>query len=922
MKKTLLLPLLLLIATGLLHAQVNVSTLPTTYSQDFNTLANSGTSSTLPTGWFLVEAGGNTTYAADNGSTATGNSYSYGTTGNSERAFGGLQSGSVTPTIGAQFSNTSGTTILSMTINFTMEQWRIGTLSRKDSMGFQYSTDATSLNTGTWTTVTQLGVVAPTTTGVAGTALNGNSGVNRVVVSAYAITGLSIPSGSSIWIRFTSFDASNADDGLAVDDFTASFDGVALPACAEPTAQATNLLLSSTPTSISGSFTNASPAADDYIVVRSTSASLGAAPLDGTTYTVGQAIGAGTVISVAAGNVFADNGLTPNTHYYYFVFAYNSENCSGGPNYLTTLNAPPTGNTNDIFTQPIPACTTPAAAPTNLVLTPSNTSVLGSFTAVPSANRYLVVRSGSSSLGATPVNGTTYTAGQAFGSGTVVTYSSTNSFVATGLTANTLYYFFVFAANSECSGEPFYNITSLDASVTTTNVAGVPAGYYTSADGLSCQPLKTALRNITANGYTQLSYGDLWTAYQYTDMHRNDGNTADIIWDMYSDNPAGAEPYTFTFATDQCGSYNSEADCYNREHSTPKSWFNDAYPMYTDINHLYPTDGYVNNIRSNYPYGEVSSATYTSANQSKLGTGSNFGYAGIVFEPRNEFKGDFARASLYMATRYENEIIANNWSSNGNANSLFLSTSDQPDAAKRKLQIYDTWYVKTLFKWMNQDPVSQKETDRNNAVYYQSGQNNRNPYIDHPEYAALIWQCTGVLPVTIIDLTAQRNNESVLLRWYATFETSFKKYEVERSIDGISYSKIGEVAGRNLSAYDFTDNNLPLSNRVFYRLKMIDVDGQYRYSKTVSLQLGNLFSNALVYPNPTTDKITIKLEKALSANGLLVITDMSGRMVMQQTVAANNTTIPVIVKQLSAGRYFIRLAADNILINQSFVIVK
>ncbi len=720
------------------------------------------------------------------------------------------------------------------------------------------------------------------------------------------------------WITWRGSQAGN-NSGIGIDNI--SITGGTTP-CPEPTAQATDLSLTSTPTSVSGTFTNAVPAADDYIIVRSTSASLGASPADAITYSVGQTIGSGTVISVASGNAFTDNSLTPNTHYYYFVFAYNNEGCSGGPNYLTTLNPAPAGNTNDIFTQPLPSCSTPTAAPTNLVLTPSSNSVLGSFTAVADANRYLVVRSLSSTLSASPVNGTAYTGGQAFGGGVVVSYNSNNSFVANGLSTNTQYYFFVFAANSECSGEPFYNTLSLDGNATTTNIAGVPAGYYTAADGLSCQPLKSALQTIISNGYVQLSYNDVWDAYQYTDMHRNDANTADIIWDIYSDNPAGPEPYTYTFGTNQCGTYNSEADCYNREHSTPKSWFNDAYPMYSDVNHLYPTDGYVNNYRGNFPYGEVSSATFTSANGSKLGTGSNFGYNGTVFEPRNEFKGDLARTSLYMATRYENQIISNNWSTNGTANALFLSTSDQPDAAKRRLQIYDTWYIKTMFKWMNQDPVSQKETDRNNAVYYQSGQNNRNPYIDHPEYAALVWQCTGVLPVTIVDFTAQRNNESVLLRWYATFETSFRKYEVERSIDGMSYTKIGEVAGRNLATYDFTDYDLPLSNRVYYRLKMIDADGQYRYSKTVSLQLGNLFSSALVYPNPTTDKLTIKLEKALTSNGLLLITDMSGRTVLQQVISAGNTTIPVIVKQLSAGRYFIRMAAGNILVNQSFVVVK
>lgn len=689
--------------------------------------------------------------------------------------------------------------------------------------------------------------------------------------------------------------------------------------CIIPTYQPSSLSLTSSPVTISGSFTYPSPSADEFLVVRSTSSSLGANPIDGITYTDGQPLGEGFVVDDISDNTFTDGNLSPSTLYYYFVFALNNQDCSGGPSYLTT--DPLSGS---ITTQALPACTTPAGTASNLVLSPGNNTISGTFEAATNTNEYLVVISQNSTLSTTTADGMIYNEGDAFGGGTVIKFSNTIFFLATGLTKATTYYLFVFSANGECTGEPFYNASSLSSSVITTNdTTGIPTGYYNGTDGLTCQPLKTRLRDIVSTGYVELTYTPgVWQAYQYTDLHKNDDSTADIIWDIYSDNPYGPEPYTYTYQVNQCGNYSKEGDCYNREHSTPKSWFASATPMYTDVNHLYPTDGYVNNIRSNYPYGEVNAPIYESMNHSKLGTGDNFGYTGIVFEPIDKYKGDLARTSMYMATRYENEIIANNWSANSSADSLFLSPADEPDPAKRKLQIYDAWYLKTIFKWSDNDPVSLKEVDRNNAVYYQSGQHNRNPFIDHPEYAAMIWQCTGLLPVTIIDFTATRQTSSILLQWYATYETSFKEYEVQSSTDGVHFIKSGIVTARNLSNYSFVDGQLPDANMIFYRLKMIDQDGKYAYSKIVSVRLNNNFSNAVVFPNPVKNELKIQLKKLLPVSSTLRIIDMTGRVIKTQIISSNTGYIIENVSGLSSGRYFIKIVSPQEVINSSFIIVK
>ena len=246
--------------------------------------------------------------------------------------------------------------------------------------------------------------------------------------------------------------------------------------------------------------------------------------------------------------------------------------------------------------------------------------------------------------------------------------------------------------------------------------AQIPAGYYNSANGLTGTNLKTALYNII-KGHTSITYAQIWTSYDSTDV-RN----VNQIWDIYSDVPGGTPPYTYTYQTNQCGNYNSEADCYNREHSWPESWFNGVAGPYTDLFHIYPTDGWVNNKRADFPYGEVSAPTYTSLNGGKLGPNTTTGYALTVFEPINEYKGDLARGYFYMTTRYMTEDAA--W--------------DSSDAVTKST--IKPWAVCLLLKWHHQDAVSTKEINRNNAIY--KIQNNRNPFIDHPEYVDSIFSCT------------------------------------------------------------------------------------------------------------------------------------------------------------------------------------
>lgn len=204
---------------------VSLTAAGSAYTQDFNTLASTGTSSTVPAGWAFSEAGTNAngTYTAGTGSSNAGDTYSFGAAGSTERAFGTLQSGALIPTIGACFTNNTGSAITSLAVAYTGEEWRLGTAGRTDQLNFEYSMDASSLTTGTWTGVAALNFTTPDEGGTVG-ARDGNAAGERTAIRS-TITGLGIANETTFWIRWTDFNAAGADDGLAVDDFSLTPNG-------------------------------------------------------------------------------------------------------------------------------------------------------------------------------------------------------------------------------------------------------------------------------------------------------------------------------------------------------------------------------------------------------------------------------------------------------------------------------------------------------------------------------------------------------------------------------------------------------------------------------------------------------------------------------------------------------------------------
>ncbi|MDA9970539.1 endonuclease [Flavobacteriaceae bacterium] len=306
----------------------------------------------------------------------------------------------------------------------------------------------------------------------------------------------------------------------------------------------------------------------------------------------------------------------------------------------------------------------------------------------------------------------------------------------------------------------------------------IPANYYNSATG-SGYVLKTQLKTITTNGHQARTYNQLYDgngingSNGYVDTHsdnavssgtnyENDGT----ILDMYSENPSGTDPYNYTHGNNQCGNQSSEGDCYNREHLIPQSSFNSAYPMQSDIHHVIPSDGRVNNFRGSLVFGNVASANWTSLNGSKRGSSGMSGYSGVVFEPIDEFKGDIARALLYFAVRYEDTVDG-------------YTSFDMFDGSNDA--VFFPWAIEVLLDWHNTvDPVDQRERDRNDAAY--DFQNNANPFVDHPEYASMIWNpvTDTEAPTAATNLVASNPTvNSIDLNWTAgTDNIAVNSYDI------------------------------------------------------------------------------------------------------------------------------------------------
>lgn len=355
----------------------------------------------------------------------------------------------------------------------------------------------------------------------------------------------------------------------------------------------------------------------------------------------------------------------------------------------------------------------------------------------------------------------------------------------------------------------------------------IPAGYYDGTSSLTGYALKTKLHEIISSKNINWHYGDLTEFYNKTDLDKyydHDASNTTILLDIYSEIPNGPDVYEYTVAN-VTGSANAEGQGWNREHMMPQSTFNSNYPMYSDLFYVIPTDARINQLRSNYPYGIAKTTTapfYTFTNGSRISANGTpgSGYTGRVYEPIDEFKGDIARSLLYFAVRYEGKLGLFNYYNGTSA------ANDRSPLDGTEEKAFEDWYLAMLLQWHNQDPVSQREIDRNNEVY--ALQKNRNPFIDYPQWVNAIWNQTAnsLEPQAPTNLSiTQTSAYFVNLSWTPSPDADVIGYKIYQNDVLIAYTKDTSVSIDHLAP------------STFYNFKVQAYDNSYyqsMYSNTVS----------------------------------------------------------------------------------------
>ncbi len=324
-------------------------------------------------------------------------------------------------------------------------------------------------------------------------------------------------------------------------------------------------------------------------------------------------------------------------------------------------------------------------------------------------------------------------------------------------------------------------ISVLLVAVALTAWSTIPVGYYSSINGKRGQDLKNAVHLLLKN-HTVVTYGSMWYHFPSTDCRLDNPNQ---VWDMYSN-------ITRYFR----GS--SSVSGMNREHSFPKSWWGGTQvDAYTDLNHLYPSDGDANMAKSNYPLGEVSTITFDNG-LTKVGTpvAGQGGGSSIVFEPGDEYKGDFARTYFYMATCYQDYT----WKYTFMVSNSSWMTLNQ-------------WSIDLLLRWSREDPVSDKEVARNEAVY--TIQNNRNPFIDNPNLAEFIWGNRVGDVFNIDDTGSEPQGEPILITPNQGTQIEMGDVALGKSITMTVYVK-GKYLNNDLQVLLYRDDSKMFSLPVNY----------------------------------------------------------------------------------------------------------
>lgn len=781
--------------------------------------------------------------------------------------------------------------------------------------------------------------------------------------------------------------------------------------CVAPTVQPTALTFSNiTSTSITGSFTAAANT-DEYLIVRSTSSTFTGTLNNGTTYNGGNVLGNGSVVTRTAGTSFTANNLSSGVQYYFFVFGINSQNCNGGPVYNSTN--PLTAAATTVAT---PVCTAPTAQPTNLLLSANNNSINGYFSTSASADGYLVVRSTSATLSATPANGTTYTIGNGLGSGTIVNNSAATSFIDYGLNSSTTYYYFVFARNSNCSGtSPTYLITNpLTANTTTTatatanfyfgnlhahsrysdgnqdNATYTPADDYAYAKNSLCmdflgisehnhatagmsisnwQPgINQAAAATTANflalygmEYGVISNGGHVLIY---------GSNQLIGWETGNYNIyVPKSDYIGTPETTGTTGLFRAINNLNNTGSTAFASF--AHPDFSDYNNL-----------ANIPFNATADSALIG---SAVASGPAFSTSTTYNDPPSamaylDYYNKMLSKGYHIGPFMDHDTHYTNFGRSSNNRlavvSSSLSNSTFMSALKnRNFYATEDCDTRVNFKLNNQqmgsiitgttapaisiyatDPTNPSFTPTIHLMFGIAGSNvapvmvasataSSLNYTDftlatgatgyyyaditiagNRTITAPIWYTkTAIVPVKLLSFAGSLNNlKQVQLTWTTINEINMQAFVVEKSYDGSNFTAIETITAKNTAgsnAYNTTDKTL-LEKVSYYRLKQLDADGRFTYSNTIAVNPAlNNINTVSVYPNPVQSNAQLNIHSTANTKAAVLVMDLAGKIVLHANidVVKGNQITQLDVSKLSTGSYQLILLLNNEKITQQLI---
>lgn len=677
--------------------------------QDFDSLAASGTSAALPAGWYLAESGtnANSEYRAGDGTSNSGDTYSFGTGTSTERALGTLFSNSLASRIGAQLRNDSGQALSEIAVAYSGEQWRLGALGRADSLKFEYSTSATSLAdaAATWVAVSALDLVAPVTAGTLG-ALDGNAAANRVAISA-SISGLNLAANGTLWVRWIDINASGIDDALAIDNISFAVAGdppVDVPPTVLTMTPANNAVDVALGATLSVVFSEAVSLTDPWTTLSCSISGSHAVTVGGgpTSYTLTPSL------------AFAGNESCTWT-----ILASGVSDQDGAPDALaadvtvmfTTIDPGSIPAPTVISTLPADGAShVPLASDVRVNFSEIVTTTPGAFALACNSSPISLTETGS---------GNTRTLTPA----TVLPASASCEFTIDAAHVRNV---------SDIAMEQ-----SLVIHFTVSD--GSTSGYYSSVNTSSPGQLRCSL-HLLIRGHTAYPYSgsgtNTWTILETAQVAP--GNPSKIL-DVYKNR-------LYNTVSDRAGTGGGVT--YNREHTWPNSL---GFPSttgnlglpnapYTDTHMLWLSDTGYNSDRGNKPYANCASGCGERVTEVNGGVGGGSGtYPGnsnwvnsSSFETWNHRKGEMARAIFYMAIRYEGGTDPTSGQTEPNLEltdnrSLIVGSSNYSAPAYMGL-------LSDLLAWSAGDPPDAEELARNDVI--QTFQGNRNPFVDHPEWAS------------------------------------------------------------------------------------------------------------------------------------------------------------------------------------------